>query len=55
VRSNPIFDELKEKLPWKNTEEDRKKRIKLFNSIDNNSNNLLSYSEIEMTMKKILP
>jgi len=54
VRSNPIFDELKEKLPWKNTEEDRQKRTKMFNKIDINGNGLLSYSEIEMSLKNIV-
>jgi len=37
------------------TEQDRKKRIKLFNRIDNNGNGLLSYSEIELSMLDIFP
>jgi len=37
------------------TEQDRLKRLKLFNKIDNNGNGLLSYSEIEMCLVNLLP
>jgi len=54
VQHDAIWDELREKLPWHKTEEDRLKRLKLFKRIDINGNGLLSYNELEMGMLDIV-
>ena len=41
-----VWDELKHKLPWKKTEEERQMRITQFACLDMNDNGYLSFAEV---------
>jgi hypothetical protein len=49
-KSDPIWNILKEKLPWKNTEEQRLRRVKQWSYMDVNGNGYLSLAEVDKGM-----
>jgi len=49
-KSDPIWNILKEKLPWKNTEEHRLRRVKQWGYMDVNGNGYLSLAEVDKGM-----
>ncbi len=51
---NPIWDELHNKLPWHLTEEQRQKRIQIWDAIDVNGNKILSLAEIDKGMRDVV-
>ncbi len=46
-----IWDELAQKLPWKNTPEDRAKRDKIWGYFDVNKNGLVSLAEADKAIR----
>ena len=51
---NEVWEELKDKLPWLKTEEERQKRIQQWALIDVNNNGYLSLAEIDKGMRDII-
>ncbi len=51
---NPIWEELREKLPWHLNEEEKQMRIKIWNSIDVNNNGILSLAEVHKGMRDVV-
>ena len=49
-KSDPIWNILKEKLPWKNTEDHRLRRVKQWGYMDVNGNGYLSLAEVDKGM-----
>ena len=53
-KENPIWAELKEKLPYAKTDFDKEKRLKQWRAIDVNGNGLLSLAEIDKGMRDVI-
>ena len=54
VDSNPIWEELHDKLPWRLTEDQKQKRLEIWRLIDKNSNGMLSLAEVDLGMRDVI-
>ena len=54
VDSNPIWEELHDKLPWHLTEDQKQKRLEIWRLIDKNSNGMLSLAEVDLGMRDVI-
>ena len=54
TKHDHIWEILKEKLPWHKNEEETQKRIRIWDSIDVNGNNILSLAEIDKGMRDVV-
>jgi hypothetical protein len=53
-RNDTIWKELQEKLPWRNTPEDKAKRDQIWNAFDMNGNGYLSLAEVDKGMRDVV-
>jgi len=49
-----VWDELRTKLPWHKSEDERLLRVKYFKAIDLNKNGMLSLAEIEKGLRDVI-
>jgi hypothetical protein len=53
-RNDTIWKELQEKLPWRNTPEDKANRDQIWSAFDMNGNGYLSLAEVDKGMRDVV-